>query len=97
MALWLQALIAVSAFWIVAAVVGRRAGFHRLLHLWVAVFGLLALTLVLDAVGLRAAGWVALVLIVALFVLGASFAFGAGEAADSMLHRREVDGEPARH
>jgi hypothetical protein len=72
---WLQALIAVSAFWILAAVVGRRAGLNRLLHLWVAVFALLALTLVLDALGLRAAGWVALLLIISLFVLGASFAF----------------------
>ncbi|HKO29188.1 MAG TPA: hypothetical protein VJU80_17145, partial [Solirubrobacteraceae bacterium] len=83
-------------FGIAGFAVARAINVFRLLRIWLAGFALTALALVLDGVGLHAAGWAALVLIVALFVLGASFIFGAGEAADTMLRLRRVDREPAR-
>ncbi len=92
----LQVLAAACLFGIAGFVVARVIDVFRLLRIWLAGFALAAMSLVLDELGLHAAGWAALLLIVALFVLGASFIFGAGEAADTMLRRRQVDGEPAR-
>jgi hypothetical protein len=92
----LQALAAACLFGIAGFAVARVIDVFRLLRIWLAGFALAAMALVLDDLGLQAAGWAALLLIVALFVLGASFIFGAGEAADTMLRRRQVDGEPAR-
>ena len=75
----LQALIVACGFGAAAFAVAQLIDAFRLLRVWVAAFGLAAVALVLDALGLHAAGWAALTLIFALFVLGAAFVFLTGE------------------
>jgi hypothetical protein len=81
MSIWLQAFLVVALFWVLAAAIARATDFVRLHHLLLAAVLLLVGALILQAAGVRAAGWAALFLTLSLVVGQAAFLFLREKAA----------------